>query len=184
MPPLGDNVPNRCLKLWSKTDFRRGGAGEQWGLIPLGNRGHNLGVPGAERREQKIHLVVGDELLGELRGALTVRLIIIFDELDFHLLAADVDSARRIDLVEPHLPDDVLLFRFVGQRTCQRQRSTDLDHVGGMSGWQRRADRSNQRSGCDDVNEPVPRNLHDFLRFAHPHMASRRPWRGLRLNPG
>src|SRR3984893_17831012 len=93
--------------------FRRGGAREQWSLIPLRNRSDNLGMPGAEGRKQEIHLVVGDERLGELGGALTVRLIIILDELDFHLLAADVDSARRIDLVEPHLPDDVLLFRFV-----------------------------------------------------------------------
>ena len=84
-------------------------------------------MPRPERRKQYIDLVVSYELLRELGRALAVRLIVVLDQLDLHLCAADIDAAAGIDLLEPHLEDNFLLFGFVGDGAGEPERRSDFD---------------------------------------------------------
>jgi hypothetical protein len=111
--------------------LRRRRTGDDRRLVSLGDGGDDLGVSGPEWGEQEIDLVVGDQLFGELGGALAVRLVIVLDQLDLGLGAPDIDAAGRVDLRQPHLPDHLLFLGLVGERPRERKRRPDL-HVRGL----------------------------------------------------
>jgi hypothetical protein len=137
------------LRVLVEDRFGGGGARDDRCLVPLRDGGHDLGVSGSERREQEIDLVAGDELFGELAGALPIGLVVVLDQLDLQLLPADIDAAGGIDLRQPHLPGDVLLLGLVRERAGERQRRSELDHVGGVGGGRRDPDHGNARGEND-----------------------------------
>ena len=59
----------------------------------LGDGAHRLGGARAERREQRIDLVLGDHQLGRLHGARRVRLIVGVADLDLVGVCAGLDAA-------------------------------------------------------------------------------------------
>ena len=135
-PDIGRQRPEQIAEVLVEHGLGRCRAGDDRGLVARRDGGDDLGVPRPERGQQEIDLVVGDELFGELGGALAVRLVIVLDQLDLRLGAADIDAAGGIDLLKPHLPDQFLLLGFVRDGPGQRQRRADLD-VRGLRGRRR-----------------------------------------------
>ncbi len=148
------------LRVLVEDRFGGGGAGDDRCLVPFRDGGDDLGVSGSERREQEIDLVAGDELFSELAGALSVGLVVVFDQLDLQFLPADIDAAGGVDLRQPHLPGDVLLLGLVRERAGERQRRSELDHVGGVSGGSRDPDYGNAGGENDCADIPSGREMH------------------------
>ena len=81
-------------------------------------------------RDDEIDLVDFGQALGCLDVLARVGLVIIFDDLDHHLLATDIQPAGRIDLLRPKLDIRPLGdSRAAGKRTGLRRDLADLDHV-------------------------------------------------------
>ena len=85
---------------------------------------------GAPRRQDEVDLVLRGEALDRLDHLFGIGAVIIFDDLDLHLLAADVEPAGIVHGLHPHL---VVRQRGDGgagtERTGLRDRPADLDGV-------------------------------------------------------
>jgi hypothetical protein len=57
----------------------------------------------APRRQQQLHLVVGDELHVDAHRVAGVRLVVVLHELDHALPAGDVEPAFGVHLLAPQL---------------------------------------------------------------------------------
>jgi hypothetical protein len=74
-----------------------------------------------------VNLILGDQPLGGLHRPRRVRLIVGVDDLDLHLLAADIDAARIVDRLGPEIVALLLLDSFGGERTGNRKRRPKTD---------------------------------------------------------
>ena len=74
----------------------------------------------AERGEQELHLVLGDQPLGRLHGARRVRGVVDVDDLDPIGLAARLDAALGVGRRGPQVVAAFLLQPFRGERTRER----------------------------------------------------------------
>ena len=119
-------------------DFLRGCRRRQHrNLILLRDGARRLGRARAERREQELHLVLGDHPLGGLHRARRVRRVIGVDDLDLVGLAAGLD-ALGVRGLGPEIVAALLLQPFRRKRAGQRQRRADLDDVlreAGLRAW-------------------------------------------------
>ena len=97
--------------------------------MAFGDPRGNLGVARTERCRQEMYFVAGDQFFGQLTGALTICLIVIGEQLHFHLFTADTDATRGVDPAQPHVICNLLLLAFIGQSPSQCQRCTDLDYI-------------------------------------------------------
>ena len=85
---------------------------------------------GAIGRDDEIDLVNFGKALSCLDMLARVGLVIIFDDLDHHLLAADIQPTGRVDLFRPKFDIRPLGdSRAAGKRTGLRRDLTDLNHI-------------------------------------------------------
>jgi hypothetical protein len=57
----------------------------------------------APGRQDEVDLVLGGEALDRLDHFFDIGAIIIFDDLDLHLLAADIETTGIVHVLHPHL---------------------------------------------------------------------------------
>ena len=107
---------------------------------------------GAPRRQDEVDLVLRGKPLDRLDHLFGVGAVIIFDDLDLHLLAADVETAGIVHGLHPHL---VVRQRGDGgagtERTGLRDRPADLDRV--LRGSRRREQRGRERGDRQSFGE-------------------------------
>ena len=84
---------------------------------------------GRIRAEQELRLVLYDDARVELLDAGILRLVVVGDEIDLVLLAADLDAAGGIDLVAPQLEAAHLRGRVVVELAALRGRESDGERI-------------------------------------------------------
>ena len=126
---VGRERPEQVLEALVVHRLGRGDGGDHRDAIALCDAGDDLRVARAERRHDDVHLVVGDELFGDLLRALAVALVVVGHQFDLLFLAAHIDAACRVHAGEPQIVGQRLLLAFVRQSAGQRERRADLDDV-------------------------------------------------------
>ena len=122
------SVEKMYLNSWSKISCERCRRRQHRNLILLRNRTRRLGGARSERREQELHLVLGDHALGGLHGARRVRRVVGVDDLDLIGLAAGLD-ALGVRGFRPEIVAALLLQAFWRKRAGEWQRRADLYDV-------------------------------------------------------
>src|SRR5262249_39410195 len=90
--------------------------------VLLGDAARRLGGARAERREQEVDLVLGDQPLGRLYGARRVGGVVHEDDLDLVGLAAGLDAAPGVGGLGPQVVAILLADALGRERARQRQR--------------------------------------------------------------
>ena len=108
---------------------RRRGRRDGRDAVLLRHAAGRLGGARAERREQEVDLVLGDQPLGRLHRARRIGGIIDIDDLDLVGLAADLDAALGIGGLRPQVVALLLLDAFGRQRAGQRQRRAHAHRI-------------------------------------------------------
>jgi hypothetical protein len=111
------------------SELRMGGAGAEEDLLVVrGDFLHGEHRLGAEAADQEIDLVAGDDALDGV-GRVRNRLVLVgvgAHQFDLHLLAADVDAARLVDVVARHFGAVPVVFAL---RLRHRSEHADLDRA-------------------------------------------------------
>ena len=107
--------------------------GGQWrdrqDLVALADRRGGVGDARGIGTEEEAHLVLGDELLGELGAGLRLARVVIGHELDLVGLAADLDAARGIRRIRPHLVAVAQEFALAHEGAALAHCHADLENV-------------------------------------------------------
>ena len=84
-------------------------------LVALRDGSNGLRGTAAERPDEDVNLVLGDQTLGELGRGGALALVIVVDHLHHHLLPADVDAAAGVRNLTPDFEPVLLLLALRGR---------------------------------------------------------------------